>query len=172
MLAAENQPKRGLGDRHRQLRAPELGVHPHAEQVGGREGVQRLLDLGDDGDGVPVEGRLVGVALLVVGREVPGRELFAQVEHAVEGLAGVLGEAFPLGQFVDPQPFVQQEVEIAPGQQRGFHGGPGGSGRGHVDTERRSLRTASSRIRPRSSAVLNSTAISCAVRRPCGRSHR
>ena len=33
-------------------------------------------------------------------------------------------------------------------------------------------RTASSRIRPRSSAVLNSTAISWAVRRPCGRSHR
>ena len=35
-----------------------------------------------------------------------------------------------------------------------------------------SARTASSRIKPRSSAVLNSTAISWAVRRPCGRSQR
>ncbi len=35
-----------------------------------------------------------------------------------------------------------------------------------------SVRTASSRISPRSSAVLNSTAISCAVRLPCGRSQR
>ena len=35
-----------------------------------------------------------------------------------------------------------------------------------------SARTASSRIRPRSSAVLNSIAISCAVRLPCGRSQR
>ncbi len=33
-------------------------------------------------------------------------------------------------------------------------------------------RTASSRIRPRSRAVLNSTAISCAVRLPCGRNQR
>jgi hypothetical protein len=35
-----------------------------------------------------------------------------------------------------------------------------------------SARIASSLMRPRSSAVLNSTAISCAVRRPCGRSQR
>ena len=35
-----------------------------------------------------------------------------------------------------------------------------------------STRTASSRIRPRSSAVLNSAAISLALRRPLGRSHR
>ena len=68
-----------------------------------------------------VEARLVRVALLVVRREVPGGQLLAQVQDAVEGLAGVFGEPFSFGQLVDAQPFVEQKVEIAPRQQGGLH---------------------------------------------------
>ena len=85
------------------------------------ERVERLLDLADDGDAGAVEGRLVGVALLVVRGEVLLGQLLAEVQHAVERLAGVLGEAAALGQLVDPQPFVEQEVEVAARQQRGLH---------------------------------------------------
>ena len=96
-------------------------VHRHAHQVGLGKGVPSLLDLTDDGDRFSVETRLVRVALLVVRREVPGRQLLAQIEDAVEGFAGVFGEPLPFRQLVDAQPFVEQKVEIAPRQQSGLH---------------------------------------------------
>ena len=170
-MAAENQAKPASATVDRQLRAAEVAVHRHADQIGLRERVQRLLDLRDDGDLLAVEARLVRVALLVVRREVSRGQLLAQVEHAVERLAGVLGEALPLGQLVDAQPFVEQEVEVAPRQQGGLHPVRATSRRQSMPSGD-STRTVSSRIRPRSSAVLNSTAISCAVRLPCGRSQR
>ena len=105
----------------RQLRAAEALVHPHADQVGLGKGVPSLLDLADDGDRFSVETRLVRVALLVVRREVPGRQLLAQIEDAVEGFAGVFGEPLPFRQLVDAQPFIEQKVEIAPRQQSGLH---------------------------------------------------
>ena len=111
----------GLGDGHRQLRATELAVHRHADQVRLGERVQRLLDFTDDGDLLAVEARLLCVALLVVRREVPRGQLLAQIQHAVEGLARMLGEAVPLRQLIDLQPFVEQEVEISSRQQSGLH---------------------------------------------------
>jgi len=59
--------------------------------------------LADDGDGFPVESRLVRVALLVVRREVAGRQLLAQIEDTVEGFAGVPGEPITFGQLIDAQ---------------------------------------------------------------------
>jgi hypothetical protein len=50
---------------------------------------------------VAVESRLVGIALLVVGSEVLLGQLLAEVQHAVERVAGMLGEPVALGQLVD-----------------------------------------------------------------------
>jgi hypothetical protein len=33
----------------------------------------------------------------------------------------MVGEPFQFGQLVDPQPFVQQKVDVAPRQQGGLH---------------------------------------------------
>ena len=193
MLAAGEPGEAGFGHSHGQLRAADGLVHPHADQIGLGERVEGFLDLGDDSHLLAVEGRLVGIALLVVRREVPCRQLLAQVEHTVERFAGMLGEPLPLGELVDPQPLVQQKVEVAPREQGGLHSSILADGRrraafgpiylacaasdspGSAPTSTpsgESARTASSRIRPRSSAVLNSMAISCAVRLPCGRSQR
>ncbi len=68
-----------------------------------------------------VEARLVRVALLVVRREIARRQLLTQLQHAVERLAGMFGEPLPLGQLVDPQPLVEQKLQIAPREQGGLH---------------------------------------------------
>ena len=117
-LAAENQAKPASATVIGQLRAAELAVHRHADQIRLGERVQRFLDFTDDGDLLAVEARLFCVALLVVRREVPRRQLLAQIQHPVEGLAGMLGEAVPLRQLIDLQPFVEQEIEIPSRQQR------------------------------------------------------
>ena len=62
-------------------------------QVGLGELLQRGLDLRDQLHLLAVEGRLLGVALAVVRREVLGRELLAQRQQGVVRLAVVLGEA-------------------------------------------------------------------------------
>jgi hypothetical protein len=50
---------------------------------------------------VPVEPGLLGVGEAVVGRELLARDLLAGVEHRVEGLARVLGEARPVAERLD-----------------------------------------------------------------------
>ena len=52
----------------------------------------------------------LGVDEAVHRRELLGGELLAQVEHRVEGLAAVLGEARALLQRLDAEPVVEQEV--------------------------------------------------------------
>ena len=116
-LAAENHANPASATVDRQLRPAQLAVHRHADEVCLGERVQRFLDLGDDGDLLAVELRFFCVALLVVRCEISSRQLLAQIQHAVERLAGMLGEAIPLRQLIDLQPFVEQEVEIASRQQ-------------------------------------------------------
>lgn len=65
------------------------------------EGSPGTLHLGDERDLLPVERRFVGVARLVVRGEIPFGELFAQAQHAGEGVVRVLGESRPLRQLVD-----------------------------------------------------------------------
>src|SRR4051794_39881938 len=57
-----------------------------------------------------VEPRLLGVSDAVERRELVARDLLAGVEHGVEGLARVVGEAGSLAQLVDAQPVVQKEI--------------------------------------------------------------
>ncbi len=114
----------GLGHRYRQLRAAELLPHRHRDQVGLRDRVERLFDLGDDVDPVAVEGGFLGVALFVVVGEVAGGQLLTQVQHRLEGVTGVLGEPLLFGQFVDPQPVEQQKIEVPARYQHGLHGRP------------------------------------------------
>jgi hypothetical protein len=71
------------------------------------------------------EGRLVRVPGLVVGGELLGRDLRRQREHRVERLAGVFGEPLALGEQLDVEPLVQQELQVASRQQQ----------RGHVDPQ-------------------------------------
>ena len=68
-------------------------------QVGLGELLQRGLDLRDQPHLLAVEGRLLGVALAVVRREVLGGDLLAQRQQGVVRLAVVLGEARALAQL-------------------------------------------------------------------------
>ncbi len=106
----------GLLHHHRQLHAADVVVLPGRHQAGLAEGLQRGLDLGDDGDGLAVEMRLVLVALLVVRREQVGGDLLAGIERGVEGLAGMVGVARNTGQPFDLEPFVQHEVQVTAGK--------------------------------------------------------
>lgn len=96
-----------------QLDATGVGVHGRGNQPRVGERLERLADLGDDGDGLAVEDRLGAVASGVVGGELLGRELLGEVEDGVEGVARVVGEAFASGQGLDVEPVVQQEVEVS-----------------------------------------------------------
>ena len=57
-----------------------------------------------------VEARLLGIDEAVERREFLARDALAGVEHRVEGLAAVVGEARALGERGDAQPVVQEEV--------------------------------------------------------------
>ena len=142
MLAAENQPNAAWATVIGSCAPPSSASIPMLSRSAAANASSACLTSGMTVTVCPSKVGSWASLVLLCGREVPGRELLAQVEHAVEGLAGMLGEAFPLGQLVDPQPLVQQEVEIATGQQRGFHRWPGCHerrlrSRPIVDTERR-----------------------------------
>ena len=71
-----------------------------------------------------MEGRLLGVALAVVRREVLGGELLAQRQQGVVRRAVVLGEARPLAETLDVEPLEEHELEVAGGEDhRGSTGG-------------------------------------------------
>ena len=93
MLAAVNHAMQAEATTCGSCSPPSSSSSVSAEQVGLGERLQRCLDLRDQLHRLAVEGRLLGVALAVVRREVLGRELLAQLQHGVERLAGVLGEA-------------------------------------------------------------------------------
>ncbi len=57
-----------------------------------------------------VEPRRLGVDQAVEGRELLRGQALAEVEHGVEGLAAVVGEARALAQPLHAQPVVEQEV--------------------------------------------------------------
>ncbi len=107
----------------RQLHPPDLVVHGSAEQVRLREDLQRRADLVDDVHAGAVERGLLGVALLVVGREVAGGYLLAQVERRREGVAAVVGVALPGEQRLGVQPLEEQEVQITTREQERGHTG-------------------------------------------------
>ena len=115
--------ERRLADRVRQLHAAVLLVERAGHQPRVGEDLQGLRDLGDHLDLAVDEPRLVLVGLPVVRREVLGGDLLGEIEDGVERLPGVLGEPRPLGQRLDVQPLVEQEVEVAAGQdqRRGAH---------------------------------------------------
>ena len=105
-----------LPDGVRQLHAAELLVERAGHQPGVGEDLQRPADLGDQLDLAVDHPRLVLVGRPVVRREVLGGDLLGEVEDRVEGLPRVLGEPRALGQRLDVEPLVQQEVEVAAGQ--------------------------------------------------------
>lgn len=110
-----------VGDHRRQLSAAHLVVHGARDEPRLPEDPERLLHLGDDVNPLPVEGGLLRVVLLVVRGEVPRRDLLAQLERRVEGLSGVVRVPLAGRERADIEPLVQQELEIAAGQQQGCH---------------------------------------------------
>ena len=49
-------------------------------------------------------------------------QILAQRKNVREGFGGVIGKPLPLRQFVNPQPFEEQKVQVAPRQQACIHG--------------------------------------------------
>ena len=90
--------ERRLPDGMRQLHAAVLLVERAGHQPGVGEHLQCLRDLRDHLDLAVDEPGLVLVGLPVVRGEVIGGDLLGELEHRVEGLAGVLGEPWALGQ--------------------------------------------------------------------------
>ena len=98
MFAAWNHAKQAVWTTCGSCRPPDALVHAAADQPGLGDGVERGLHLGGQAHAAVDELGLGGVGELVVRREPLGGDLRAQVEHGVEGLAGVLGVALALGE--------------------------------------------------------------------------
>jgi hypothetical protein len=125
MSAAWNHAKQAVWTTCGSCEAADARVHAAADQPGLRDGVERGLHLGGQPHAAVDELGLGGVGELVVRREPLGGDLRAQVEHGVEGLAGVLGVPLALGERGGVEPVVEQEVQVAAGkQQLSAHGAP------------------------------------------------
>jgi hypothetical protein len=131
MLAAVNHAMQAEATTCGTWWPPLLLVEREREQVGARQRLERRGDLGDEAYALPVERRLLGVALAVVGREVVRGELRAQRQQRLVGLPVVLGEARALTQRLDVEPLEEQELQVARGEHR--RGGAGRRG-GHAPT--------------------------------------
>ncbi len=110
-----------VGDDGGQLHPADALVHRAGDQPGPGEHVERLLHLGQQHDLAVDDVRLVRVVGLVVRREVLGRHLLGEVQDGVERVARVLGVAGPLAQQLDVEPLVEQEVEVAAGEELARH---------------------------------------------------
>ena len=97
----------GLG----QLDASDLLVHGRRQQPDVGEVIECGLDLGNEGDALTVEGRLVEIGFSSVRGEVLFCQLLTGGQHRVEGFAGVSGESFALTELVDAQPIVEEELD-------------------------------------------------------------
>ncbi len=106
----------GHGHDRRQLHAADLGRHPGGHQARFVEHLERRCDLGMQVDALAVERGLLGVIALVVRSEVPLGHGCAEVQRRVESLPGVLRVPFPRREGLDVQPLVEQELEVALGQ--------------------------------------------------------
>ncbi len=108
----------GHFDHAGQLHAADVVVLRRGEHarpgIGARGGVAGLRQA----DRLAVEPGFLGVGEAVERDELLGRQLLAHVEHRLEGLARMVGEARPLGERLDREPVVKQKVECA------AHGGP------------------------------------------------
>nr|BFE71352.1 hypothetical protein GCM10020092_046530 [Actinoplanes digitatis] len=122
MFAAWNQAKQARCTTCGSWSPPSSASSPLGQQTGLVERGQRRLDLGDHVR-LPVgEARLFGVAALVVRGELALGDLRGDLEERVERLPGVLGEAWPRGQRLDVEPFVEQELEITLREDVGHRG--------------------------------------------------
>ncbi|MDT4849309.1 hypothetical protein FQZ97_834270 [compost metagenome] len=92
-------------------------------EAGGGEGVPGGLGLGDQADLLAVEGRLVGVALVVVRRQVLGGDAACGFQGGVEHGAVVLGVARALQQRLGVEHLVELEAQFAFVEQLVGHGG-------------------------------------------------
>jgi hypothetical protein len=75
------------------LHAAAFEVVGGGDEAGFAECLQRIGDLGDDADPLPVEARFVLVRLAVVRGELLLGHGQRRVEHGVEGLPAMLGVA-------------------------------------------------------------------------------
>ena len=112
-VGALEQRERRLRHDHRQLHAAAFEVVCRGDEAGFAEGLQCLPDLGDHAHALAVEGRFVGVGLVVVRFELLGRHRLGRVEHGAEGFLAVLGVARAGGQGLGIKDLEKLEVEVA-----------------------------------------------------------
>ena len=94
-----------------QLHAADVGVLRRGQHARRRVGIGRGPGALGQVHALAVEARLLHVGGAVGGLEGLAGDALAGVEHRVEGVAAVLGEAQALRQRLDAQPVVQQEIE-------------------------------------------------------------
>ena len=80
----------GSLDGLRQVHPAEVAAQSGSREAGLVEGVEGVLDLGDDVHAGAVEGRLILIAQGVVGCELAGRQLLREVQERIEGLPRVV----------------------------------------------------------------------------------
>ncbi|MDT4854875.1 hypothetical protein FQZ97_892010 [compost metagenome] len=92
------------------------------EKAGLGEGIPGGLGFRDQGDPSAVEGRLVGIAFLVVRGEVLRGDFPGGVQGGIEHLAVVLGITRALQQRLAVEQFVELETQLALVKQQVGHG--------------------------------------------------
>jgi len=96
-----------------QLHAVEFGREGGPDEAGLGEGPDTPGDLRQDMGPVRVQCRLDPVGGLVVRQERILGQAPGEVDHGIERLAAMVGEAVARAQRVHPQPFMQQEGDVA-----------------------------------------------------------
>src|SRR5205823_5901320 len=106
----EEAVRRHLDDA-RQLHAADLVVLCGSEHARLHVRARRRMAALGQVHLLAVEPRLLGVGNAVERRELVACDLLAGVEHRVEGVARMIGEARPCAQRFDSQPVVEEEVD-------------------------------------------------------------
>ncbi len=121
-------------DDRRHLQPAVLLVEPQPQQVGSGVGLHRLLHFRQQVHVLAVPGGLGQVGRPVVRGEEVGGNSFAQAQHPVEGLAGVVAIPLPRRERLDVEPLVEQELKVSPRHDQG-HCDPFEGGRGRYGPE-------------------------------------
>ena len=122
-VGGEEISEAGLVHHQRQLHAAIVVVGRGGEQACCRKGLEGRFHLGNEVDSFAVEPRLLDVALAPVRQEYLGGDALRRIERGIEGLARMIGETRPVAERPHVQPFIEQELEIPPGNQLGTHQG-------------------------------------------------
>jgi hypothetical protein len=112
-IGGGEEGERGAAHHIRQPQPAQILREARREQAEIGIMAQSLADRRQDMHALRIEPGFGGVGRLVVRQELIGREFFGEIEQRIDRLA--------IGERADIEPFVQQEIEITAGDERG-HG--------------------------------------------------